>query len=127
MLSELARLGFSNMMDFMNITGEDDAFVDLSEITREQAAAISELTVEDYVEGRGDDAREVRRVKVKLADKKAPLELLGKYLQLFADRVEHSGPGGGPIQHENYEYVVDFGEDIPSDEVAAELNGHGGH
>jgi phage terminase small subunit len=26
-------------------------------------------------------------------------ELLGKHLKLFSDRVEHSGPNGGPIEH----------------------------
>ena len=28
------------------------------------------------------------------------LELLGKHLGMFKDKVEHSGPGGGPIQQE---------------------------
>lgn len=29
------------------------------------------------------------------------LELLGKHLKLFADRVEHTGKDGGPVQHEH--------------------------
>lgn len=37
-------------------------------------------------------------MKFKLADKKSSLELLGKHLKLFTDKVEHTGAGGGPIE-----------------------------
>lgn len=90
-LEELARLGFSNMLDYLNISRDGDPYVDLSEMTREQAAALSEVTVEDFMDGRGEDAREVRRVKFKLADKKSALELLGKHLKLFAEKLEVGG------------------------------------
>lgn len=97
-LEELARLGFSNMLDYLNISRDGEPYVDLSEMTREQAAAVQEVTVEDFLEGRGEDAREVRRVKFKLADKKSSLELLGKHLKLFTEKIEHAGAGGGPIE-----------------------------
>lgn len=84
-LDELARLGFSNMLDYVRISDQGEPFVDLSGISRDQAAAIQEVTVEDYLEGRGEDARQVRRVKFKLAGKEGPLEKLGKYLGLFSD------------------------------------------
>jgi len=56
------------------------------------------VTVKDYVEGRGEDAREVKRVRFKLADKRAALVDLGRHLGMFVDRHEHSGPAGGPIE-----------------------------
>jgi F0F1-type ATP synthase assembly protein I len=37
-------------------------------------------------------------VKVRLASKVKALELLGRHLGLFVDRMEHSGPDGGPIR-----------------------------
>jgi len=40
----------------------------------------------------------VRRVKFKLADKRAALVDLGKHLGLFKDRIEHSGKDGGPVE-----------------------------
>ena len=46
---------------------------------------------EDFVNGRGDDAREVRRVKFKLADKIAALEKLGRHLGMFVERHVHEG------------------------------------
>ena len=97
-LQELARLGFANMHDYMRITPEGEPFADLSQLTREQAAAITEFTVEDFTDGRGEDARDVRRVKFKLADKRAALVDIGKHLGMFKDKVELTGPNGGPIE-----------------------------
>lgn len=97
-LKELAKLGFANMQDYMSVTQEGEPFADLSKLTRDQAAAITEFTVEDFTEGRGDDARDVRRVKFKLADKRAALVDIGKHLGMFKDKVELSGAGGGPVE-----------------------------
>lgn len=114
-LGELALLGFSNMLDYLSVGLEGDPFVDLSNVTRGQAAAVQEVTVEDFRDGRGDGARDVRRIKFKLADKKAPLELLGKHLKLFTEKVEHTGSGGGPIKLIE---VVDAGDSGGDEEGA---------
>lgn len=37
-------------------------------------------------------------VEIKLWDKPTPLKLMGKQVGLFPDKVEHSGPGGKPIE-----------------------------
>jgi hypothetical protein len=66
--------------------------------TRDQAAALVEVTVDDFRDGRGEDARNVRRIRFKLADKRAALVDLGKHFSFFKERIEHSGPGGGPIE-----------------------------
>jgi phage terminase small subunit len=88
-LSELAHMGFANMLDYIRPTEDGAALIDLSQLTREQAKAIQELTVDTYVEGSGDAARQVKRVRFKLADKRGSLELLGKNLKLFTDKHEH--------------------------------------
>lgn len=105
-LSELMKLGFSNMMDYMTVKQDGTAYVDLSKLTREQAAAIQEITVDEYIEGRGDDAHLVKKVKVKLADKKSSLELLGKHLGMFADRLKADVDGSLTIKVEYAD--VDF-------------------
>lgn len=90
-VAELAKLGFCNMQDYMRPGFDGDPVLDFSALTRDQAAALTEVTVEDFKDGRGEDARDVRRVKFKLADKRAALVDLGKHLGMFKDRVEHTG------------------------------------
>jgi phage terminase small subunit len=96
-VQELIRLGFANMIDYLQIT-HDGAYVDLSKLTREQAAAIQEITVDEYTEGRGENARDVKRTKIKLADKRGALELLGKWLRMWTEKHELTGPDGKPLQ-----------------------------
>lgn len=90
-LRELAKLGFSNMADYMRAGSDGDPYLDFSGLTRDQTAALTEVTVEDYKEGRGENARDVKRVKFKLADKRAALVDIGRHLGMFTDKVEHSG------------------------------------
>lgn len=82
-IEEMGKIAFVNMLDFIRIGPDGDAYVDFSELTREQAAAIGEITVEDFKDGRGKDARDVRKVKFKLLDKKGALVELGKIFGLF--------------------------------------------
>lgn len=86
-VAELAKIGFANMLDYVSITEGGEPFVDLSALTRDQAAAISEVVVEDFVEGRGEDARDVRKVRFKLNDKQTALINLGKHLGMFKETV----------------------------------------
>jgi phage terminase small subunit len=92
-IRELALIGFSNMLDYVTPQADGTVFVDLSKLTRAQAAAIGEVTVEEYMEGRGEDARPVKRVKFKLSDKRAALVDLGKHLGMFPTQVS------GKIDH----------------------------
>ena len=92
-LAELAKLAFANLGDYFNLTGNGDPFIDLTAATRDQLAALTEIQVDDFTDGRGEDARDVKRVRVKMADKKAALELLGKHLGMFTERVDHTTKG----------------------------------
>jgi phage terminase small subunit len=99
-LEELAKIGFSNLADYIQVQRDGTAYVDLSELTREQAAAVQEITVDEYAEGSGEDVRLVKKVKLKLIDKIRALELIGKHLAMWVERHEHTGKDGGPIQAE---------------------------
>ncbi|MBX5190139.1 terminase small subunit [Rhizobium sp. NZLR3b] len=99
-VDELAKIGFANMLDYMRAGPDGDPHLDFSGLTRDQAAALSEVTVEDFKDGRGEDARDVRRVKFKLHDKKGALVDLAKMLGFVVERHEHTGKDGAPIQTE---------------------------
>lgn len=96
-LLELAKLGFANMADYVTVQGDGTAYVDLTAVTREQFAAIQEITVDTYTEGNGEYAREVKKVKLKLADKRGSLDLIGKHLGMFIEKREITGKDGAPL------------------------------
>jgi hypothetical protein len=110
-------MGFSNMMDYISVQ-DGDAYVDLSKLTREQAAAIQEITVEEYTEGRGKDKRDIRKTRFKLTDKRGSLELLGRYLKLFSDKVQmdvkHTFGGVDDMSEEEADAILKAGARIRS-------------
>jgi phage terminase small subunit len=81
-IAELARVAFSGMSKFVSVTPEGDPMIDLSACTPADLDLLSEITVEDYKEGRGENARDVRRIKVKPLDRMNALITLGKHLGL---------------------------------------------
>jgi len=82
-LTEFANLGFANMADYTKVVGHQ-LVPDLSRCTRDQLGAVQEIIVHEYIDGRGDNARAVRRVKLKLASKQAALDSLARHLGMFA-------------------------------------------
>jgi phage terminase small subunit len=114
-LQELARIGFANMAEFMQVQEDGSAAVDLSGLNADRGAAIREVTSDTVTEGKGEDAVKVMRTKLKLHPRTRALELLGKHLGLFADRLEVTGQDGGPIVTQIERVIVD-----PSSEASEE-------
>ena len=96
-LVELAKLGFANMQDYMTSNKEGLPLLDFGALTRDQAAALQEVTVDSYVDASGEDKRTVKRVKFKLADKRAALVDIGRHLGMFPTKVEHTGKDGADL------------------------------
>ena len=90
-IEELARLAMSNIADVLDIQEDGSAIVDLQALTREQAAAISEIESVTLTDPR-TGIKKVR-TKVKLFDKKGPLDTLAKHFGLLIDKHEHGAPG----------------------------------
>ena len=76
-IDELARCGFSNIQDYLGFGADGVLLKDSSEITREAASAISEVS-ETVTKDGGS-------IKFKLHDKIAALDKLGKRLGLWKD------------------------------------------
>jgi phage terminase small subunit len=93
-LVELMRLGFANMLDYLDFK-DGKPRVDLSRLTRDQGCAIAEVNVTTRQE-RGKDA-EVTQVRFKLADKRQALVELGKHLGVFKERVEPPAAGASRL------------------------------
>jgi len=101
LVRELAFVAKANMYDYVRITPEGEPYVDLSEATPEMMAAIQSVTVEDVKEGRGDDAREIRRVKFQLHDKLRGIDMLMKKHGAYAPvGMNVNVTGGLTVQHE---------------------------
>lgn len=86
-LREMALLAFVNTADFYD---ENDNLKPISELTRDQAAAITEITEKSY--GKGTPIIER---KYKVADKKPMLDMLAKYKKLYNEDDE-----AGKTKHE---------------------------
>jgi phage terminase small subunit len=98
-LNEIAKTAFANVMDFGVLGPDGLPRFDFSLAGYDRCAALASIETEEFMDGAGDDARPVRRVKFKLNDKIAALTLLCKHLGLLSPtRVVVTGPGGGPIE-----------------------------
>lgn len=82
--TELAAMGFANVIDYFNIDEDTGKMTpkQLNELTREQAAAIQEVKVVDYLDEETGITHFVIG-SIKLADKRANLVELGKTLGMF--------------------------------------------
>lgn len=88
-LQELAKLGFFDIRKLFDDSGKP---LDITGLDDETAACIAGLEVMDVYEGAGEDKEFVGYVKkYKLSDKLKALELIGRHLGMFKDKVELSG------------------------------------
>jgi phage terminase small subunit len=110
----------ANVLDYMRVGPEGEPIADFSEMTREQAAAVSEVTVEDFVDGRGDDARDVKRVRFKLHDKLSAADKLMRHLGGYAPVRIGNAPG------ETFKTSQAAHEFTDAELVAIALGGRGG-
>lgn len=56
---------------------------DLKALPDAHSAAVQELTTEEYLEGRGEDAKLVKKTRIKLHGKEPALVNIGKHLGMF--------------------------------------------
>jgi phage terminase small subunit len=95
-LQELSLIGLADMANYVTFSADGELLLDFSNMPEGATRAIAEVTQEEFTDGKGDSARQVRRTKFKLHPKTHALELLGKHLALFVERMRHEG--GSPVE-----------------------------
>lgn len=85
-IKELAKIAFFNPK---NIFGDNNTLKDIVSLDDDIASVITSVeTLEEY-DGYGEDREKIgNTTKVKLADKMKALEMLGRHLGMFKDKVE---------------------------------------
>lgn len=97
-LRELLRVAMADLGKAYDGNGHLLPIHDIPEDTRRAMAGVK---VFDEFEGYGKERTKIGEVReVRFWDKNKALELLGKHLKLFVERLEHTGKDGGPIKTE---------------------------
>ena len=95
-LHELLRIATVDVSEAFDEMGQLKPLKDIPEDVRR---AIAGLEVSEIFDGQGDQKHAIGLTKkVKFLDKPRALELLGRHLKLFTDKVELTGKDGGAIQ-----------------------------
>lgn len=85
-LAEYAKIAFFDPSKIFKSDKHGDPYIDVADMKGDDWSGVSSIQSEDYLDGRGEDAREVKKVKVTLADKKGALDSLAKHLGMFKDK-----------------------------------------
>jgi len=107
-VTELAKIGFSDIRKAVSWRGSlvresdnpdgGDVLV-IKEIVTNHVQVVDSDQVDDDTAGAIAEVSQTKDgMKIKMHSKPDALEKLGRYLGMFKDKVEHSGPGGGPIE-----------------------------
>lgn len=97
-LSEILKVA---IVDIGGAFRDDGSLKAIHEMPEDLRRSISGLDVYEEFAGKGEDREQIGVTKkIRFWDKTKALEMLGRHLRLFTDKLEHSGPNGGPIQTE---------------------------
>lgn len=87
-LAELKKLGFSDVRKLFN---NDGSIKEVSALDDDTAAAIAGIEIQEEACDKDGETIVPRTRKIKIIDKLKAIEMLGRNLKMFTDKVEHSG------------------------------------
>lgn len=96
LIAQQARNPIANMI---HVTPDGDPYLDLNKASAQDLQHITEVTIEDFTDGREIDdegniiKRDVRKVKIKVASPDAARTTLAKHLNLLKDTVKIEADG----------------------------------
>jgi len=118
-LEEIARVAYCDPRKLFDASGNLRPIAELDDNT---AATIASIEVSTE-RGRDDESDKVTTTtKIKSCDKMRALDMAGRYHGIFKDRIEHSGPDGGPIQMTDLEMARWIA--LKFEKAKAELESH---
>lgn len=89
-LDGLRRIAEANILDYLDLSDPKRPAFDLGKITRDHGTVIEQVSLHPRT----------GRPHIKLYDKVAAFGHLGKFEGLSKERLEHTGPDGGPLRVE---------------------------
>lgn len=76
----------------------DGAILPMSDWPEDLARCVASVEVDELYEGKGEDRKFVGYTrKVKFWDKTKALEMIGRHLKMFTDKIEATGKDGAPL------------------------------
>ncbi len=93
LVGELMRIVRSSVLDFMTVEDDGSMLVDLNKADADQLRAIGEVTIESYMQGKGEKMREVKRIRVKPHDKLRAIDSLMRHAGLSKEKSVFEGAG----------------------------------
>ena len=119
-VAELAKIGFANMVDYLRVEEGGAIRIDLKRLTRDQAAAIVEVSESGPAKN--------RTIRLKLADKLSALEKLGRHMGIFAERHDERPKRLDEMNEDEVRALLgddlpaEFADDPPAGERQRKLN-----
>jgi phage terminase small subunit len=95
-LAEYAKLAFLDPRKFYDENGQ---LIPVPKLPADIAAALAGMEVTVERNGEDEDGKPLYAdvKKIKFIDKKGALDSVARHLGMFTDKIQHSGPGGGPV------------------------------
>ncbi|MDD4566189.1 MAG: terminase small subunit [Eubacteriales bacterium] len=105
-LQELANIALANGSDYAQVVEREyEEENEGGETVKKRYKTVNLIPTESLSDNRKSAIAGIEQtqsgIRVKQHDKVKALELLGKHLGMFTDKMELTGKGGGPIQHED--------------------------
>jgi phage terminase small subunit len=90
-IRKLMEIAFAEIKDFIIVTEDGWLNYDFTKATPADLAAIDSITVDQYVEGRGEGARTVKKLKINKKDQLRAIEMLIKIGGLYNETLTVKG------------------------------------
>lgn len=93
MIAQLMEIASASVGDLIRAEPDGSISMDYTKLTPELRKSISNITVDEITEGRGDEARKVKRIRIGALDRIRAIELIIRHLGLSKEKitVNHEG------------------------------------